>query len=305
MINEGILPVLKPKGWTSHDVVAKTRRILKIKRIGHTGTLDPEVTGVLPLCIGKATRVVEYIQLLPKEYEVILKLGISTDTEDMTGTVIEQMEQVKVTKEQLQQTISSFVGEIEQIPPMYSAVKINGKKLYELARKGEEVERKARSVTIHKIDLLQFDLDQKFPEVKFKVLCSKGTYIRTLCVDIGKELNIPATMLSLVRTATGNIQLEDCLTIEEIEKLVEEDELNHKLITIDQSIQHFPSFVLHNQQLQNARFGKKLRFSDLNSVPESKPELIRLYSENLEFIGIYKLDHSNQLVIPNKLFLNN
>ncbi|NDI33344.1 tRNA pseudouridine(55) synthase TruB [Chengkuizengella sediminis] len=302
---EGILPVLKPKGWTSHDVVAKVRGILRIKRIGHTGTLDPEVTGVLPLCIGKATRVVEYIQLLPKEYEVILKLGISTDTEDMTGKVTEQLEQVKVTRDQIESTINTFIGDIQQIPPMYSAVKIKGKKLYELARKGEEVERKPRAVTIHKIDLLHFNLDLQYPEIKFRVLCSKGTYIRTLCVDIGRELNLPATMLSLVRTATGNIDLDQCLSIDEIQKLVDENDLNHKLISIDQSIHHFSSFIIKDTQLQNARFGKRLNFSDLKSKPESDNDLIRLYSENNVFIGIYKLDHINQMVIPNKLFLNN
>ncbi|MFS1513154.1 tRNA pseudouridine(55) synthase TruB [Chengkuizengella sp. SCS-71B] len=302
---EGILPVLKPKGWTSHDVVAKVRGILKIKRIGHTGTLDPEVTGVLPLCIGKATRVVEYIQLLPKEYEVILKLGISTDTEDMTGNVIKQLGQVNVTKDQIENTMLSFIGDIQQIPPMFSAVKINGKKLYELARKGEEVERKPRAVTIHKIDLLDFNLDLQHPEIKFRVLCSKGTYIRTLCVDIGRELNLPATMLSLVRTATGNIDINQCLSIDEIQKLVDDNALNHKLISIDQSIHHFPSFIIKETQLQNARFGKKLNFSDLKFRPESTIDLIRLYSENNVFIGIYKLDHINQMVIPNKLFLNN
>ncbi|NBI27407.1 tRNA pseudouridine(55) synthase TruB [Chengkuizengella marina] len=303
---EGVLPVLKPRGWTSHDVVAKVRGILKIKKIGHTGTLDPEVTGVLPLCIGKATRVVEYIQLLPKEYEVVLKLGISTDTEDMTGNVTKQLEeQMNVTIDQIEDTMDAFIGEIQQIPPMYSAIKVNGKKLYEFARKGEVVERKARTVMIHKIDLLDFNLDLKYPEIKFRVLCSKGTYIRTLCVDIGRKLNVPATMLSLVRTATGNIDLNQCLSIDEIQKLVDSNGLNHKLISIDQSVQHFPSFIIKDNQLQNARFGKKLNFSDLKSKPESKIDLIRLYSENNVFIGIYKLDHINQMVIPNKLFLDN
>ena len=206
MTLEGILPVWKPAGFTSHDVVAKVRGILSIKRIGHTGTLDPQVTGVLPLCIGRATRMVEYIQELPKEYEAVLRIGLSTDTEDMTGTVLEEVSHVSLEEDQVREVLESFIGEIEQIPPMFSAVKIDGKRLYELAREGKEVERKSRKATIFELEILELNLDQKHPEIRFRAMCSKGTYIRTLCVDIGKALGYPAVMVSLIRTSTGNIR---------------------------------------------------------------------------------------------------
>lgn len=213
MTLEGILPVWKPAGFTSHDVVAKARGILGIKRIGHTGTLDPQVTGVLPLCIGRATRMVEYIQDLPKEYEAFLRIGLSTDTEDMTGTVLEEVSQVTLDEMKVREVLHSFVGEIEQVPPMFSAVKIDGKRLYELAREGKEVERKSRKVTIHKLEILHMDLHQKHPEIQFRVSCSKGTYIRTLCVDIGKALGYPAVMKSLIRTSTGSIRQRTVLNV--------------------------------------------------------------------------------------------
>lgn len=202
---EGVLPVYKPAGFTSHDVVAKMRGILKMKRIGHTGTLDPQVTGVLPLCLGRATRVVEYLQELPKEYEATLRLGIATDTEDITGEIIDRADLVEVTPEEVEQVLGQFVGKIAQVPPMYSAVKVDGKRLYELARQGKTVERKSREVTIHELELKKLTSKDGYPEISFRVLCSKGTYIRTLCVDIGKELGYPSTMVELTRTMSAGI----------------------------------------------------------------------------------------------------
>lgn len=201
---EGVLPVYKPAGFTSHDVVAKMRGILKMKRIGHTGTLDPQVTGVLPLCLGRATRVVEYLQELPKEYEATLRLGIATDTEDITGEITDQVDQVEVSSEDVKQVLEQFVGKISQVPPMYSAVKVDGKRLYELARQGKTVERKSREVTIHELELTGLTIKEGYPEISFRVLCSKGTYIRTLCVDIGKTLGYPSTMVELTNDVGGN-----------------------------------------------------------------------------------------------------
>lgn len=187
----GVLAVFKPAGYTSHDVVAKARRILGMKRIGHTGTLDPQVTGVLPLCLGRATRVVEYIQELPKEYVATLRLGMASDTEDLTGTITETVDEVKVTEEEVLAVLNSFKGVISQVPPMYSAVKVEGKRLYELAREGKTVERKSRDVEIYEIEMTDMVYSGNYPDITFRVLCSKGTYIRTLCVDIGRALECP------------------------------------------------------------------------------------------------------------------
>lgn len=235
---DGILAVWKPEGWTSHDVVAKVRRVLKMKRIGHTGTLDPMVTGVLPLCLGRATRVVEYVQERPKSYEAVLQLGIATDTEDITGTVIARQSPISVTEEDVRHTLSQFIGEIDQVPPMYSAVKVDGKRLYELAREGKTVERKSRKVTIHQIDLIDTQLDLDLPQISFSVVCSKGTYIRTLCVDIGKALGVPATMAHLTRTMSGGITKESCLTLEQIEQLQQSGELSGHIISADEAVTH-------------------------------------------------------------------
>ncbi|CAG7623934.1 tRNA pseudouridine(55) synthase TruB [Paenibacillus allorhizosphaerae] len=304
---EGILPVWKPKGFTSHDVVAKVRRILKIKRIGHTGTLDPAVTGVLPLCIGRATRLVEYIQDLPKEYEATLRLGLATDTEDAEGNVVAREEDVgrKLSPEQVTEAISRFVGDIEQTPPMYSAVKVDGKRLYELAREGIVVERKARTVTIYRIDILETSWSGEYPEVRFRVQCSKGTYIRTLCVDIGKALGVPAVMALLVRTSTGAIGPESCLTLEQIEELHARGELGDKLLSMEQALSHMPSVRLNAEQAVRAVQGQKLRMdrSDglLTAVPDGVVQVAG-FSEDHKLLGIFDWDGAQHLLTPVKIF---
>ena len=214
MIN-GIINIYKEKGYTSHDVVAVLRGICKQKKIGHTGTLDPDAEGVLPVCFGSATKLCEFLTDKNKEYIAVMKLGIETDTQDTTGTILDKRE-VHVSEEEILKTILSFQGEQTQIPPMYSAVKVNGKKLYELAREGIEIERSARKITVHKIEVLSIDGD----EVKLKVLCSKGTYIRSLCIDIGRRLAIPATMSFLVRTKVGKFKLEKASIFEEISTIL-------------------------------------------------------------------------------------
>ncbi|MEV2858797.1 tRNA pseudouridine(55) synthase TruB [Paenibacillus larvae] len=300
---EGILPVYKPEGFTSHDVVAKMRRILGMKRIGHTGTLDPSVTGVLPLCLGRATRLVEYIQELPKEYEATLQIGIATDTEDATGTIIEQAEQVQLEEGQVIRVLESFVGSIRQVPPMYSAVRVNGKRLYELAREGKEVERKSREVYIYSISDVYMDLSLRFPEVRFKVKCSKGTYIRTLCVDIGKKLRYPATMKRLVRSSTGAIGLEQCITLEEAAKLVQKGLLHEKLIPMDQAVFHLPKVQLTAVQSGNALQGKKITLISVLSVGVSGEKLFRAYGPNDKFLGIFEWKCDQHLLQPVKVFL--
>ncbi|WP_426447017.1 tRNA pseudouridine(55) synthase TruB [Paenibacillus sp. S-38] len=304
MTLEGILPVWKPAGFTSHDVVAKVRRILKIKRIGHTGTLDPQVTGVLPLCIGRATRLVEYIQELPKEYEATLRLGIATDTEDLSGSVLRTEDglSARLTPEQVTEAILRFTGEIEQVPPMYSAVKVDGKRLYDLARQGVEVERKARRVTIHSIEVLSVDWTGDYPEVRFRVLCSKGTYIRTLCVDIGAAIGVPAVMANLVRTSTGQIGAESCLTLEQIEELQRDGALQPKLLPMERALAHLPEVLLNEVQTGKALQGQKIRVLPAAVSHLTGGQTAAAFSPSHELIGIYEWDPSQGLLIPSKIF---
>jgi tRNA pseudouridine55 synthase len=301
MTIEGILPVLKPEKFTSHDVIAKARRILGIKRIGHTGTLDPAVTGVLPLCIGRATRMVEYIQELPKEYEADLLFGIATDTEDLTGKPIHEMTDVHLAAEDVKRALHAFIGEIEQIPPMYSAVKIDGKRLYELAREGKEVERKSRTVKIEDIEILEMKLNLKHPEVRFRVKCSKGTYIRTLCVDIGKALGVPSVMKQLIRTSTGNIRLEQCLTFEQIERYKAEGTLEQYLIPMDEAISHIPAVDLSPLQAEHALQGKHIVLSSSPLINEVNT-LFRVYGPDHQFVGLFEWKEEAQSLIPVKVF---
>jgi tRNA pseudouridine55 synthase len=304
MTLEGILPVWKPEQFTSHDVVAKARRILGMKRIGHTGTLDPQVTGVLPLCLGRATRMVEYIQDLPKEYEAVLLIGLATDTEDLTGAVIEEAGDIQLTEESIHDIVRSFVGEIEQVPPMYSAVKKDGKRLYELAREGKEVHRDARKVTIYELEILKIDGTGKHPEIHFRALCSKGTYIRTLCVDIGRQLGYPSTMKQLIRTSTGSIRKEQCLTFEQIELYKAEGTLDRRIIPMDKAISHIPFVTLTDGQSKDALQGKKIVLQSSSISDEMKTNgLYRTYSPDERFLGLFEWNKTSQSLHPVKVFL--
>ncbi|MBO5098899.1 MAG: tRNA pseudouridine(55) synthase TruB [Clostridia bacterium] len=223
----GVVCINKPIGKSSHFAVAVIRRITKIKKVGHTGTLDPLATGVLPVCIGReATKLSQLIMDSDKEYRAVLKLGISTTTQDSEGEILSQKE-VNVTNEQIEKAVESFVGEISQIPPMYSAIKIDGKKLYELARKGVEVERKPRIVTINYINILNISGD----EVEMVIGCTKGTYIRTLCNDIGDALGCGGFMKSLVRTKCGGFSIENSITLEEFEELYNKGEAESVIVS--------------------------------------------------------------------------
>lgn len=298
---DGVIVVMKPAGWTSHDVVAKARRILGIKRIGHTGTLDPGVTGVLPLCIGRATRLVEYIQDLPKEYVAELTIGYSTDTEDASGHIVERSDRVSVTREDVENVLQTFVGTVEQTPPMYSAVKVNGKRLYELARQGKEVDRDARKVHIYEIELLEYQDSFPFPQIRFRVSCSKGTYIRTLCKDIGQALGYPSVMSGLVRTATGNFRSEQCVTLEQLEQIVESNDLARCLIPPDQAVKHFPEVTVEGTFVSKALNGQKLPFSVLANLPAEGGKA-RLYTDQQVFMGIYDIRPEDSMAVPLKLF---
>lgn len=223
---DGVINIYKEAGWTSFDVVAKMRGILKIKKIGHTGTLDPAATGVLPVCIGKGTKKVESFMADDKVYRAVMLLGVTTDSQDMTGEVLTRTE-VNADESRVREAVMSFVGGYDQLPPMYSAKKVGGRKLVDLARKGVEVERKPRFVNIMDIDIEEMNL----PRVTMKVTCSKGTYIRTLCHDIGQKLGCGAAMESLVRTRVGRFKIEDAVKLEDLQRFADEDRLNEVVIT--------------------------------------------------------------------------
>jgi tRNA pseudouridine55 synthase len=300
---EGVLPVWKPAGMTSHDVVARVRRIVREKRIGHTGTLDPQVTGVLPLCIGYATRLVEFLQELPKTYVAKLVIGIATDTEDLTGTVTERADGVRIERSELERVLQTFIGDIEQLPPMYSAVKVDGKRLYELARSGVSAERKPRPVTIHQLRLLEWKPDAELPEAVIEVVCSKGTYIRTLCVDIGRALGVPSTMGDLIRTRTGHWTEKSCLTLEQIERLQQTGELVSRLVPVDEAVNHLPSVELSEQMTARALQGQKLQLAAPASTL-TDGAVVRAYAPRRKFVGLFTWEAEAGVLVPLKIFLH-
>ena len=229
----GVLPVFKEKGFTSNDVVAKLRGILHMKKIGHTGTLDPEATGVLPVCLGRATKLVGYLTDSDKAYQCTMRLGISTDTEDMTGTVMSEKDALYLTDDEIRSAVISFTGGYDQIPPMYSARKVNGRKLYELAREGITVERRPSRVYIRGIEDIAIVRSEDAVRVGYRVECSKGTYIRALCRDIGEVLGVGAAMESLERTRAAGIGAAECLTLSEIEAKVSDGSISEHILPIE------------------------------------------------------------------------
>lgn len=251
----GILLIDKPAGWTSHDVVAKLRGILRERRIGHSGTLDPMATGLLVVFVGRATKAVEFAELSDKEYIAGLRLGTVTDTMDITGTVLDKRE-VRVTREELLSAIESFRGEISQLPPMYSAVKVNGKKLYELARKGREAERKPRRVTVSRLEIM----GESCGDCLLSVKCSKGTYIRSLCNDIGEKLGCGGAMFSLRRTSAGIFNVDDAVSIEAVEKAAEAGAAAGLLIPTDRLFAGLPALYIGESEERKCRVGAAFRF---------------------------------------------
>ena len=239
-ITNGIINVYKEKGFTSHDVVAKLRGIFKQKKIGHTGTLDPDAEGVLPVCLGNATKLCDLITAKEKTYKAVMLLGVSTDTEDTSGQVLEKKDTSAITKEAVAEAVRSFIGDYNQVPPMYSAIKINGKKMYELAREGKVIERPARPVYIYDIDIEQIEL----PRVTMTIHCSKGTYIRSLCRDIGDKLGCGACMEELLRSRSGAFGLDTALRLSEIEELVSDGTIDDKILKVDTVFKDLPSFTV-------------------------------------------------------------
>lgn len=278
----GILVLYKPKGYTSHDAVNVVRRILGTRKVGHTGTLDPNAEGVLPICVGKSTKACDMITFSDKEYVATVKLGVSTDTYDIWGEVTDTGP-VDVSEKLLRDVISGFVGEINQVPPMYSAIKQNGKKLYELARSGIEVERKPRKITIYSCELLEFD----GINFKIRVKCSKGTYIRSLCHDIGRVLGCGAAMTDLVRTASSVFDIGEALTLQSLEEIVAQKGSSAVLECVDKVFGQYPEFVANEVVKQRLLNGA---FSFVN-CPEGT---YRVYDTDHVFIGIANVFHGEK-----------
>ena len=327
---DGIINVYKEKGFTSHDVVAKLRGILRMKKIGHTGTLDPAAEGVLPVCLGKGTRLCDMLTDKTKTYRAVLLLGQETDTQDTTG-VVQAEYPVHVTEEEVRKAIVSFLGDYMQIPPMYSALKVNGKKLYELARQGKEVERQARPVQILDIQIESIDL----PRATFFVTCSKGTYIRTLCYDIGRKLGCGGCMESLLRTRVDRFELKDSLTLSQIEKLRDEGQVETHVVPVEGVFLGLPTLVtkpgdgdklVHNGNPFPAELAEaedcdlSVEFgagSNCAAEPAGRSETecglaasvadrfdgVRVYDSEHHFIGVYRYSEEKRRYQPQKIFL--
>lgn len=297
----GIMNIYKEAGFTSHDVVAKLRGIVKQKKIGHTGTLDPDAVGVLPVCFGNATKLCDLMTDKSKEYEACMKLGVTTDTQDLSGRILTESD-VNVSVTDVEAAIMSFVGGYEQIPPMYSALKVNGKKLYELAREGKEIERQSRHVDIPSIRILEISL----PEVRFVVSCSKGTYIRALCADIGEKLGCGAAMASLVRTRVGSFKIEDAITLSKVEELMASNAYENYVMAPDSIFMEYAGTTVKPEAQSALLNGNKLYPRQLVSddhVSFKDHDMLRVYSCNGEFKAVYAFVKNEGVFKPFKMFL--
>jgi len=306
----GIMNVYKEAGFTSHDVVAKLRGICKQKKIGHTGTLDPDAVGVLPVCLGSGTKLCDMLTGETKEYIARFRLGITTDTQDISGKLLEEKE-VGVSEEQVREMLSHFVGEQQQVPPMYSALKVGGKKLYELAREGKEVERKARPITIYELELLKAE----HPEYEIRVTCSKGTYIRTLCHDLGQALSCGAVMTGLIRSRVGEFRLEDAKPLSEIQELADQGRLQEAVIPVEEMFHALPAIQVSDGAQKALLNGNQLKQSEVliredterpgkisKESPMDQGEY-RVYSADSRFCAIYRYEGGRKLFTPVKMFL--
>ena len=299
MIN-GIVIVDKEPGYTSHDVVAKLRGICGQKKIGHTGTLDPQATGVLPVCLGSAAKLCDMLTDRDKEYVAELLLGVETDTQDTTGQVLSR-KPAEVSDMEVRRTCESFLGRYDQMPPMYSALKINGRKLCDLAREGKEVERKARTVTIYDLEILECRL----PVVKMRVACSKGTYIRTLCADIGKTLGCGGTMQSLRRTRVGEFAIRDAFTLGQLQQLKDQGRFLEVIRPVDSVFEDFPLLHIGIEFSGLLENGNAIEPAQTAEGEVYTPgEWVRFYRQDDSFAGIYAYDGEKEQYRPVKMFLD-
>jgi tRNA pseudouridine55 synthase len=296
-IVEGILNVNKPAGWTSHDVVAKLRGVLRGNRVGHAGTLDPAATGVLPVLVGRATRIAEYLLDWDKEYQAVLRLGQTTDTLDATGTVLREASTDGLTDELIYGAFARFQGEIDQLPPMYSAVKVDGMPLYKAARAGKTVDRALRRVTVYEIQILKINGH----DVTFRMRCSKGTYVRTLCADIGEALGVGGHLLELERRRVGPLHIEQSCAIDEAVHLGRMGRIAPQLLTLDEALAHMPVLMMNQAAAERARHGVPVPFQAVRWDQRSEQcfsldrRVVRLKdsSERLVGIGLVQGESSN------------
>lgn len=299
----GILPLWKPKGMTSHDCVFKVRKLLRMKKVGHTGTLDPDVDGVLPICLGRATKIAEYITDAGKVYEGAVTVGFSTTTEDASGEIVEEKKIDRIiSKVEIEEILQTFVGTIKQTPPMFSAVKVKGKRLYEYARQGITVERHSRTVHIYTLELLDDSIENKNGTIsfRFRVHCSKGTYIRTLAVMIGEKLGYPAHMSSLTRTASAAIKASDCLTFEQLEEAIQENTIYRFIYPLEKGISHLSFFPLDSNLVVKIKNGAVLPRP--NNWP-AHGQAVMMYEEKA--YAIYQVHPDNETLIkPVKVIRN-
>lgn len=297
---DGIIIVYKEPDFTSNDVVAKMRGICRQKKIGHTGTLDPAATGVLPLCLGTGTKLCDMLTDKEKEYVAELLLGVRTDTQDITGMVLGE-HRVEASEESVREAVMSFLGTYDQIPPMYSALKVNGKKLYELAREGREIERKPRRVEILELEILEICL----PVVKFRVVCTKGTYIRTLCADIGEKLGFGGTMKSLERTRVGRFRKEDAHTLTEIERIRDGEGLESLLIPVESVFEQYERCLLYPEFDRMLENGNAILPEWIAGAKEPvRPgEAVRMCTSEGRFRGVYEYSEALERYQPVKMFL--
>lgn len=297
---EGVINIYKEKGYTSHDVVAKLRGILRQKKIGHTGTLDPDAEGVLLVCLGKATKLCDMLTERDKTYRATMLLGRETDTQDTTGTTIAEaaVPSEASHEEEIRQAVLSFQGDYAQVPPMYSALKVGGKKLYELAREGKEVERAARPVTIHHIEVESIQI----PRVVMTVSCSKGTYIRTLCHDIGRKLGYGACMESLLRIQVGRFGLESSLRLDEVERLRDEGELLSHILPIDAMFDSYLALAVSLEGDRLVHNGNPFAPDLLADPKPAEDTPVRVYDSQGVFIGVYEYRAEGQVYRPVKIF---
>lgn len=302
----GIINVYKEQGFTSHDVVAKLRGILKMKKIGHTGTLDPDAVGVLPVCLGKATKLCDLLTDKDKTYETVMLLGQTTDTQDISGTVL-STKAAEYSEEQIKEAVQCFIGDILQVPPMYSALKVNGKKLYELARQGIEVERKARPVTVFDIQIMEIrSVEGEVPmmEVRMTVHCSKGTYIRTICHDIGEKLGCGACMKELKRTKVSSFLIEDSLKLSEIEQHMKESTIESVIVPVEDMFPHAPKVIVaeeHCKYIYNGNSFTKRHLQD--KIDTNGLSEVRVYDSKGVFVGLYEYDQEKHFFKVVKMFL--
>ncbi|MTD41712.1 tRNA pseudouridine(55) synthase TruB [Erwinia sp. CPCC 100877] len=305
---DGILPLWKEAGMTSHDCVFKLRKILHTKKIGHGGTLDPDVSGVLPICVGKGTKVIEYMVDAGKTYEGEITLGFSTTTEDASGELVEKkVLSTPLSNEEIDQAMAKMTGEITQIPPMFSAVKVNGKRLYEYSRNNEQVERPVRKARIYSFQRTSepiFDETNGTQRWRFKVVCGKGTYVRTLSVDTGVLLGVPAHMSDLTRTASGGLVAEQCLTLEQVAEKMNGGNSEGLLLPIEIAVAHFPRIDLSDALYQKVRNGVFLTYKELALVEKPETLVALFYQEQV--VSLYMAHPTKKNVLkPSKVLRNN